>query len=35
VLEIKLKPETLVKLIQDPEVLGKTLTDEAGAAAPR
>jgi hypothetical protein len=35
VLEIKLRPETLVKLIQDPEVLGKTLADEAGAAAPQ
>ena len=35
VLEIKLRPETLVKLIQDPDILGKTLTDEAGAAAPQ
>lgn len=35
VLEIKLKPETLVRLIQDPDVLGKTLTDEADAAAPQ
>lgn len=35
VLEIKLRPETLAKLIQDPDVLGKTLADEAGAAAPQ
>jgi hypothetical protein len=35
VLEIKLRPETLVKLIQDPDVLGKTLADEAGAGAPQ
>jgi hypothetical protein len=34
VLEIKLRPETLVRLIQDPDVLGKTLTDEAGSATP-
>jgi hypothetical protein len=34
VLEIKLRPETLVRLIQDPDVLGKTLAEEAGAAAP-
>ena len=35
VLEVKLRPETLAKLIQDPEVMGKTLADEAGAAAPQ
>ena len=34
VLEIKLRPETLVKLMQDPDVMGKTLANEAGADAP-
>jgi hypothetical protein len=34
VLELKLNPETLIKLIQDPEVMGKTLADEAGSAVP-
>lgn len=34
VLELKLSPETLIKLIQDPDVMGKTLADEAGNTVP-
>jgi hypothetical protein len=34
VLELKLSPETLIKLIQDPNVMGKSLADEAGRTVP-
>lgn len=34
VLEVKLSPRTLVKLIQDPDVIGETLTKETGSKAP-
>lgn len=34
VLEIKLSPETLIKLVHDPEVMGKDLTDSASGNSP-
>lgn len=34
VLELKLSAETLIKLMQDPDVMGKTLADEAGSSVP-
>ncbi len=32
VLQVKLSPETLIKLIHDPEVMGKAIADEAGGS---